>query len=157
MMHQSTKCARWLSTRSSLPSHATGAQTPQAHAPERSGAWKHGFALAATVAVNLDDLARLRVGSITGRLMGHALFGEVILLALGLAFWHRRAARSGRAGVLVGFALALLAVYVDACRVEPRMLRVRRHSVDWTAGGPEARSIRILHLTDIQAPIIGER
>lgn len=116
----------------------------------------YGFSLAATVTPNLDDLARLRVGSISGRLMGQALFGEAILLGVGLAFWHRRAARPGRASMIGGFALALLAVYVDAYHVEPRMLRVRRHSVDWAAGATEARVIRILHMTDIQTPIIGE-
>ena len=116
----------------------------------------YGVSLAATVAANLDRLERLRLGSISGRLLGQALFGEAILLGLALALRHRRAAQRPRALLLGGAALALLAVYVDAYRVEPRLVRVRRHVVDRAPGEPEGRRVRILHVTDIQTPVIGE-
>ena len=116
----------------------------------------YGIALLVTALANLDDLARLRIGSISGRLMSQFLFGEAILLALVLALRHWKVARRGRAITLGVPGLALFAVYVDAYHVEPRMLRVRLHLVD-RAGGvvSGARTIRILHVTDIQTPAIG--
>jgi predicted MPP superfamily phosphohydrolase len=47
----------------------------------------------------------------------------------------------------------LVLVYVEAYRLEPRMLKVRRHVVN--ADFRDAAPIRILHLTDIQTPSIG--
>jgi hypothetical protein len=49
----------------------------------------------------------------------------------------------------------LLLVYVDAYHVEPRLLRVRQHLVDRAGGEPETTRVRILHVTDIQTPVIG--
>jgi predicted MPP superfamily phosphohydrolase len=94
--------------------------------------------VAATVSANLGYGARLHLGAISTRLMGQALFGEAIVFALGLA---------------VG-AAALFAVYVDAYHVEPRLLYVRHHEVA-PSTGPTTRSFRILHMTDIQTPVIG--
>jgi uncharacterized protein len=113
--------------------------------------------LVATVLANLDQLRRLRVGPISGRLMGQALFGEAIVLGLGLAWAHHRAHRLSRAFPLGLMALGLLGIYVDAYHVEPGMLRVRRHRVDQAGGAADARPLRILHLTDIQTSVIGAR
>lgn len=113
-----------------------------------------GASFLAAVAANPDHLMRLRIGSIAGRLLGQALFGEAILVALGLALVHARAAQRVRAGVLGAAALGLLAVYVEGYRREPHMLRVRQHAVD-RAGGAAGTTLRILHITDIQTPAIG--
>lgn len=114
-----------------------------------------GLAVAATVIANLDGLSRLRLGSIAGRLMAQALFGELPLIAAGLALWHARAAQPIRAAALGVVSLLVLAVYVDAYHVEPHQLRVRRYLVERGNNGPEARAIRILHITDIQTPRVG--
>jgi uncharacterized protein len=115
-----------------------------------------GLSLLVATGANLDDLARLRLGSISGRLMSQYLFGEAILLMFVLAFTHRRVAQRGRSISLGLTGLAMLAVYVDAYHVEPRMLRVRLHSVDATRSAAlGARTLRILHITDIQTPAIG--
>jgi len=112
--------------------------------------------LLATIGANVGYLHRLFLGEISGRLMGQALFGEAILVAIGLASRHRRAGRSLRAATLGLCAASLFVVYVDAYHIEPRSLRVRRHVVDDAAADPAASTIRILHLTDIQTPVIGE-
>jgi predicted MPP superfamily phosphohydrolase len=117
----------------------------------------YGLALLATVTANLDDLASLRVGGISGQLMGQALFWEGALLTIGMAVAHRMAGRSDRAVSLGVAALALFAMYVDAYQLEPRMLRVRRHRVDRAGGARAVTAIRILHVTDIQTPVIGDR
>jgi predicted MPP superfamily phosphohydrolase len=51
--------------------------------------------------------------------------------------------------------MALLAVCVDAYHVEPRMLLVREHYLDRTDGAAAGRRLRILHLSDLQTPVIG--
>jgi predicted MPP superfamily phosphohydrolase len=113
----------------------------------------YAVALLVTTAVNLDYGRRVALGEISGRLMGQALFGEAILLAAALAWAHRRAGRRTRAAAFTLGAVGLMVVYVEAYRVEPRMLKVRRHVVN--ADFRDASSIRILHLTDIQTPAIG--
>jgi uncharacterized protein len=110
-------------------------------------------ALLTTTAVNLDYGRRVYLGEISGRLMGQALFGEAILLAAALAWIHRRTGQRIRAAVCGVCVAGLVLVYVEAYRVEPRMLKVRRHVVN--AEVREAAPIRILHLTDIQTPSIG--
>jgi uncharacterized protein len=115
----------------------------------------YAASVAATVAARGGELRRLPLGDVSSRLMGQALFGEAIVLGLVLAVLHARIQRLGRAIVLAGAATALLAVYVEAYRLEPHMLRVRRHTVDTAPGAGDGRSIRILHLTDIQTPVIG--
>lgn len=107
--------------------------------------------------MNLGNLARLRVGSISGRLMGQALFGEAIVLGVVLGVFHRRAGRPGRGALMGTAALGLLAIYVEAYRVEPNLLRVREHHVDRAQGAAGLATVRILHITDIQTPAIGPR
>jgi predicted MPP superfamily phosphohydrolase len=113
----------------------------------------YAVSLLATTAANLDYGRRVYLGEISGRLMGQALFGEAILLAAALALAHRRTGQKTRAAALGVCAVALAVVYLDAYRVEPRMLKVRNHVVN--AAGADRQSIRILHLTDIQTPAIG--
>jgi uncharacterized protein len=115
----------------------------------------YSVSLLAPTAMNLGDVVRLRVGPISGRLMGQLLFGEAIVLGFVVAALHRRAGRPGRGLVFCGAALGLLAIYVEAYRVEPNMLRVRRHTVDRDIGTTDGMTIRILHVTDIQTPVIG--
>lgn len=50
----------------------------------------------------------------------------------------------------------LLVVYIDAYRVEPKLLKVRHHLVDGAGIAPESLALRILHVTDLQTPVIGE-
>jgi predicted MPP superfamily phosphohydrolase len=127
----------------------------------RSLSWEVGsvavlayvVSLAAPFVANLDDPRRRHVGEISGRLMGQALFGEAILVGFVLAYRHRRAGRPGRAAALGSVALGLCALYVEAYRLEPRQLFVRRHVVG--PPGPRQAVVRILHITDIQAPVIG--
>ncbi len=107
--------------------------------------------------VNLDELRRLRTGAISGRLMGQLLFGEAIAWAAALGVFHRQSGRPGRGAMLGTVSLGLLAVDVEAYRVEPFQLRVREHLVDRRQGAAEGRTIRILHMTDIQTPVIGPR
>jgi predicted MPP superfamily phosphohydrolase len=85
--------------------------------------------------------------------MGQALFGEAIVLAAALGWAHRRVGRRTRAAAFNLGAAGLVLLYVQAYRIEPRMLKVRRHVVN--ADFRDAASIRILHLTDIQTPVIG--
>jgi hypothetical protein len=116
----------------------------------------YAVSLLAPVAFNLEDLRRLRVGPISGRLMGQFLFGDLILLGAVLAFHHRRAGRGARALGLAALAACLLGTYVRAYHVEPGLLRVRHHEVTAQRGRP-GPSLRILHLTDLQTPVIGPR
>jgi uncharacterized protein len=113
----------------------------------------YAVSLLATTATNLDYGRRVYLGEISGRLMGQALFGEAILLATALAWAHRRVRERMRAAACGACAAALVVVYVEAYRIEPRMLKVRRHVVN--ADFRDAAPIRILHLTDIQTPAIG--
>jgi uncharacterized protein len=113
--------------------------------------------LLATVIANVGyDVRRVHVGPISLRLLGQALFGEAVLLGACMAFRHRQAHRL-RAGVIGAFAVAVFAVNVDAYFVEPQMLTTRRHFVDASGGATNARTVRILHITDIQTPSIGDR
>lgn len=113
-------------------------------------------ALGVAVAANAGLLRRLHLGSISGLLMGQALFAEGALVALALAWRHSRAERASRAWALTAVSASLLGVYAYAFHVEPRQLQLRRHIVDARPDGEGRRSIRILHLTDIQTPTIGE-
>jgi predicted MPP superfamily phosphohydrolase len=115
----------------------------------------YGAALAASFLANIDHERRRHIGEVSLRLLGQALFGEAILMAAAVAWLHHRARRPTRAAVLAASAVALVAIYVEAYRIEPQSLRVRHHVVDDARGQPAARTIRILHLTDIQTPAIG--
>jgi predicted MPP superfamily phosphohydrolase len=113
-------------------------------------------AFLAPVVTNTDSLRELALGEISVRLWGQALFAEGVLLCGCLALRHCRASQLVRAGALGLLGLGLLAVYVRAYRMEPRMLRVRHHELERVAGGAVGtRDLRILHLTDIQTPTIG--
>jgi predicted MPP superfamily phosphohydrolase len=112
--------------------------------------------LLATVAANVGyDLGRVHVGPITLRLLGQAIFLEGLLVAMALAYRHRGARRIPRAAIFAAAAVALFAINVDAYYVEPRSLSVRRHSVAGSPGAAGGGTIRILHISDIQAPAIG--
>jgi predicted MPP superfamily phosphohydrolase len=106
--------------------------------------------------LNLDSLYWTKLGELSLRLWGQALFTEGVLVGLFLAVRHARAARFVRAFGLAAAAAGLFAVYVRAYLVEPNMLRVRHHVLEPPSATPEARGLRILHLTDIQTPTIGE-
>ena len=122
----------------------------------RLGALAAVASVLSAVAANPDHLRRLALAAISSRLVGQALFGEAVLLAAVLSWRHAQAKRPGRALALGAIAAGLVGVYVDGYRVEPAMLEVRRHDV---AGGASASdtgaTVRILHLTDIQTPVIG--
>ena len=113
------------------------------------------LSLIATLIANLTWPGRLRLGQISLRLLGQAIFVEGPLLALILAWRHRTANEVGKARVLLAACLALSAVHVDAYYIEPRMLVPRHYVVEPMNGVPSGRSIRILHVTDIQTPTIG--
>jgi predicted MPP superfamily phosphohydrolase len=121
----------------------------------RSNLLAVALAFLAPIVVNPDRVRWWAVGEIALRLWGQALFAEGVLVFAFLAFRHARAARLVRGGALGAAALVLLGVYVRAYRVEPQMLRVRHHVLE-QPGAPDARGLRILHLTDIQTPTIGE-
>ena len=117
--------------------------------------FSYAISLVAPTLTNLGDLGRLRLGSISGRLMGQLLFGEAILFGMAQAVYHHRAGRPRRSALLGVATLGLLGVYVEGYRLEPNMLCVRQHLVDRTAGATEGAVVRILHVTDIQTPVIG--
>jgi uncharacterized protein len=145
--------ARWTSARCRLD----GLRWARAIAADFGAAsvLTYAAALLATIVANASYLQRIWLGQISGRLMGQALFGEAILVAAVFGDRHRRAGRPLPA-LLGGLSAAVLvAVYVDAYRVEPTLLRVRTHVVDDAPGELDARTVRILQLTDIQTPSIG--
>lgn len=117
--------------------------------------WAYAASLAAPMAADGGNAGRRTVGAISGRLMSQACFGEAILLAAWWAACHWRANARARAIVFAAVAAAMLGVYVDAYHVEPRLLFVRRFTVDRSAPGEAARTIRILHLSDIQTDAVG--
>ncbi len=94
----------------------------------------------------------------TIRFLAQALFAEVPLLAAWLAIeWARRARPAPAA--LAGLAcLALLAVYWQAYHVTPYDLHVRHHTLDLAHGRshPAGRTLRVLHLSDIQVWRVGD-
>ncbi len=115
----------------------------------------YAFSLLATLAANWHWRGGLRLGQISLRLLGQALFIEGPLLGLILAFRHRAAEQIGRARMLSAIALLLAAVHVDAYYIEPDLVVPRHYVVGPLNGAVVSRSIRILHLTDIQTPAIG--
>jgi predicted MPP superfamily phosphohydrolase len=110
--------------------------------------------VAATVAANLGhDVGRVHVGPISLRLLGQAIFAEGVLLLALLALRHRRCQRVLRAAALALCATGVFAANVRAYFIEPRMLEVRHYAVG--PASPRA-SLRILHISDIQTPVIGK-
>jgi len=89
------------------------------------------------------------------RLLAQALFGELVLVSLGLAILHARAHRRGLAVALAAVVAGLLAVYVEGYHREPQDLVVRRHELDLTRGAHPAGRIRVVHLSDLQAHEVG--
>jgi predicted MPP superfamily phosphohydrolase len=118
-------------------------------------AFTYLVSVVATFLANTGYGRRVLVGEISLRLNGQALFGEAILLGLAGGWLSARWGRRPRAAALVAAALGLGAVYVEAYRLEPTRLRLRRHLVDLAGPAEAADTIRILHLTDIQTPAIG--
>ena len=120
-------------------------------------AFAYVAALLAPVVTNTDNLRLLAVGEIAVRLWGQALFVEGVVLFAFRSWRHGRASALVRAAALGVVGLATLAVYVRAYRIEPRMLRVRHHQLERaTPGSVGPSDLRILHLTDIQTPVIGD-
>jgi predicted MPP superfamily phosphohydrolase len=125
-------------------------------------AWLRGAAadaltlcLVAVAAAGLSALVGAPSGFTVFRYLAQGLFGETIVLAAALSWSHSRAALRARAALLGGVALGLLAVYGEAYHREPTDLQVRRHPAVLPSAGPSARSLRIVHLTDIQTDAIG--
>jgi predicted MPP superfamily phosphohydrolase len=115
----------------------------------------------------LLSLAVLACGALAARLLPdpgfaflrfvcQALFGEAVLLGLWLSVLHWRRRQGRRATLLAAGTLALVAVYWRAYHVEPRDLRVTRHALDLSSGQAGAGRLRILHLSDLQTPRVGE-
>jgi predicted MPP superfamily phosphohydrolase len=94
-----------------------------------------------------------RSGFLMFRLLAQGLFGELLLLAFWLAAEHCRRGWRARAVLPALIGMGLLAIYVEAYHRCPRALEVRTHRVGGTGDG---RTLRILHLSDIQTPRIGE-
>jgi predicted MPP superfamily phosphohydrolase len=115
----------------------------------------YGAAVVAPILTNLDNRRPMHPGEISLRLLGQALFGEAILLAIALCWVHGRVGRRARSILFATAGALLLAVYVEAYHVEPRTLMIRRHALDRAPGSTDAQAIRILHITDIQTPAIG--
>jgi len=88
-------------------------------------------------------------------LVCQAVFGEGVLLSAATAWMMSRAERKGPARVATGLLLALLATYGYAYHFEPFNLRVRTHSVALADTRRSASTLRILHLSDIQAARVG--
>jgi len=111
--------------------------------------------LLATLVANRTWTGRLHLGQISLRLLGQALFIEGPLLGILLAWRHRAMQQRGKAVILAAAAVLLAAIHVDAYYIEPRMLVPRHYVIEPRAGTASERSIRILHITDIQTPRIG--
>lgn len=115
----------------------------------------YGLALVAPLAANGGNITRGQLGEIALRLIAQALFGELIGLSLAAAVLQGRAGRRAAAVACGAAAAILFAISVDAYYVEPRLLKVRWHHLDRAPAGVEAETLRILHLTDVQTPVIG--
>jgi uncharacterized protein len=114
------------------------------------------FGLTAISVSALGSLAATGSGGFTLlRLLAQALFGEAILLACGLAVAHAARGKRRRAAVLAAPALILLAVYAEAYHLEPQRLGVERHALDLAGCAPDARTLRIVHFSDIQSADVG--
>ena len=113
------------------------------------------FGLIAFTVSGLGALVATGSGFTFLRFLAQALFGEAIVLGFGLALAHAARHRPLRAAVLASPTLLLLAIYAEAYHLEPQRLRVERHALDLAQGAVSARSLRIVHFTDIQSADIG--
>ncbi|MFN3653471.1 MAG: metallophosphoesterase [Armatimonadota bacterium] len=87
------------------------------------------------------------------RLVSQAIFGEGLLLALGVAGLHlRERAPRVRVGVLLGLTAAILLAYWEGYHHGPYNLQVRTHRL--TSAAPAKTPVRILHLSDLQTHAI---
>jgi uncharacterized protein len=114
-----------------------------------------GWAVLVTLAVLLPAYQprASQLGSLLVRLLAQALFGEALLWLGWLTAVQARTGRPARSAMLVGITATLFAVYWRAYHVEPDTLRVRHHET--RLGRGDAGTIRVLHMTDIQTPVIG--
>lgn len=87
------------------------------------------------------------------RLLSQALFAETLGLAAALAVLARRLPALRATAALVAASLA--GVYVEAYHREPTDLKVRHHQVDLSGGAESRRTIRIVHMSDLQTDGIG--
>jgi uncharacterized protein len=133
---------------------------------ERRDADTTAWALSLAGDVMLFVVAIALLGLMTGRLIAgslfaamrfacQGLFGELIILALWLAWTHTRGRRPGRAAAPVALALILVAVYWQAYHREPQQLVVRHHRLDVSPANRPSHTLRIVHLSDIQTAEIG--
>jgi uncharacterized protein len=90
------------------------------------------------------------------RLICHALFAEGVLLSGATALVMRRQERHAPARVTAALLVILLAIYGYAYHVEPFDIQVRTHQVTLAGARPRLTTLRILHLSDIQAATVGE-
>ena len=87
------------------------------------------------------------------------LFGEGVVLTAWLSLVHLRASYNStsrarpawRGWLLTAVTGALVLVYADAYHREPYTLQVRDYALDVSHGRADARTLRIVHLSDIQA------
>jgi predicted MPP superfamily phosphohydrolase len=111
--------------------------------------------LVLSVLLALAAAAAMVNGFTAIRLLSQTLFGELLALVVwaSMLLWRRG---SGAPAVLASLiAGSLLAVYAEAYHREPEDLQVRRQVVDRSANTAARRSLRILHLSDLQADRIG--
>ncbi|MBI3909621.1 MAG: metallophosphoesterase family protein [Armatimonadetes bacterium] len=111
-------------------------------------------AAALLLAVAAGVFAPWPPGAIT-RLLCQALFGEAILLAAWIAALHFQCGWRARASLPGLLAILLTLVYVEAYHRCPYDLQVRRHPLDLSGGRADARTLRVLHLSDFQSHVIG--
>ena len=118
------------------------------------GATTYMLSLLAAIVPNLGYGERIHVGPISLTLLGQALFFEGPLVIGTIAWIEHRAKRHVRSVVLSVVVLIFAAVHVDAYYVEPNRIVARHYEV----GPRNARDhVRILHLSDLQTPVIAER
>jgi predicted MPP superfamily phosphohydrolase len=133
-----------------------------ARSPATARAWlgalaTHGatLALSALVAAGVGTLIGPPTGFTFFRLLSQGLFGETVLLLIGLSWIHLRTRLPVRAVLFTAASLCLLAVYVEAYHRGPENLQVRRHPATLPSAGPRPQTLRIVHLSDIQTHEIG--
>jgi uncharacterized protein len=130
---------------------APGPRAWLSRAVRYGGLWSAG----ALALAGLCSLLGYQSGFMVIRLLAQALFGELPALALLSTAWTLRRHGAAAAAIPFSVGLALLAVYVEAYHRGPTDLRLRRHTLDAAGGRPQTGVLRILHLSDLQAPAIG--
>lgn len=118
------------------------------------------FAWAALLTALLCGAAYPPRSFFTIRLLCQALFGEGIVILAAYSWLQLRGDVRERRRALVPLfaALLLLAIYWDAYHHCPYDLQIQRHSLDLARGraaGAETHRLRLVHLSDIQTPVVG--